>query len=70
MLSAPAVSHPPWPHRHVSAESALLKLALLSALLAGAACFAATRAWQWWRNRRSAPATGRPLQRRGPRRKR
>jgi len=64
--SPPPTRHPPWPHKHVSPEGALLKVVLVSAVLLGAAIFAATSAWRRWRQAaRPAAPSGRTHQRRG-----
>lgn len=58
LLLQPA--HPPYPHKHVSPEAALLKAVLVSAVLVGGAVFAAIRAWRRWRRplRPKVPAGG------------
>lgn len=62
--------HPPYPHKHVSPEAALLKAVLVSAVLVVGAVFAVIRAWQRWRRPLMPTATaGRALARNGRRRR-
>jgi hypothetical protein len=52
MLASEQAGHPPWPHRHLSSEGALVKAVLMLLVLAVGGFVAVRKAWEaWWKRR-------------------